>query len=205
MTEPSPYRQRLETRMADITERLVAAEGLSSVQARRVAQEADCSVGTLYNVFGGLDGLVIAVNTRTIDALGEALDAASRAAASSGLEQRLIALALAYRDFAFRQNNRWRALFDHRMESGKSVPDEYRMKQEALFTLVEGGLTDHIADAAERFTAARALFSAVHGILWLALDGKLGGLGPEETERQIRFIVSAVARGLLGAGRSRGR
>lgn len=202
MTEPLPYRQRLEARMTDIAERLVVAEGLTGVQARRVAQEADCSVGTLYNVFGGLDGLVIAVNARTIDALGEALDASSRAAADGNLEQRLTALALAYRDFAIRQKNRWRALFEHRMEAGKAVPDDYRKKQEALFTLVEGCLAEHMHSPADRVTAARALFSAVHGILWLALDNKLGGLGPEETERQVRFIVTAVARGILGASRA---
>jgi AcrR family transcriptional regulator len=91
------------------------------------------------------------------------------------------------------------------MEAGKAVPDEYRSKQQALFTLVEGCLAEQLSPPAERVTAARALFSAVHGILWLALDNKLGGLSPDETERQIRFIVSAVARGILGANRGRKR
>ena len=79
VTETQPYRQRLETRMIDIAERLIASEGLAAVQARRIAQEADCSVGTLYNVFGGLDGLIIAVNTRTLKALGEKLETAAAA------------------------------------------------------------------------------------------------------------------------------
>lgn len=197
MTETLPYRQRLQTRMIDIAERLITSDGLGAVQARRIAQEADCSVGTIYNVFGGLDGLIIAANTRTLKALGEALQAASRAAQHADLEQRLLALALSYRDFAFRQNNRWRALFDHRMEPGKPVPDDYLAEQAALFALVEACLHDHIVDPAERFSAARALFSSVHGILSLAHDDKLGAYGPEETERQVRFIVGVAARGVL--------
>lgn len=197
MTDSQIYRQRLEARMAEIAERLISAEGLQAVQARRVAQEADCSVGTLYNVFGGLDGLVVAANTRTLKALGEKLETAARGAGAGGtLEDRLMSLALAYRDFAYQQNRRWRALFDHRMEPGRAVPDSYIAEQAALLMLVERCIAGHIADPAERSSAARALFSGVHGIVWLALDNKLGSLGPEETERQVRFIVGAAARGL---------
>ena len=200
MTETQPYRQRLETRMVDIAERLLVTEGLGAVQARRVVQEADCSVGTLYNVFGGLDGLIIAANTRSLRVLGEKLETASRGGRpEAALEHRLMALALAYRDFAYQQNSRWRALFDHRMEAGKSVPDGYRAEQAALLRLIEQCIEGHIADPDARSSAARALFSGVHGIVWLALDDKLGSLGPEETERQIRFIVGAAARGLEAA------
>lgn len=198
VADTQPYRQRLELRMIEIAERLVASEGLAAVQARRVAHEADCSVGTLYNVFGGLDGLVIAANVRTLIALGDKLQTAERGARSGSLQERLVALAIAYRDFAIEQHKRWRALFDHRMEPGEPVPEAYVAEQAGLFRLVEECLTDHIADAGERFTAARALFSAVHGIVWLALDHKASplALGPEETERQIRFIVGGAARGL---------
>lgn len=202
MTDTQPYRARLETRMTDIAERLIAREGLAAVQARRIAQEADCSVGTLYNVFSGLDGLIIAANMRTLKALGDMLDTAVRSAGRGTLEDRLMALALTYRDFAFRQTSRWRALFDHRMEPGKPVPDTYRSEQAALFRLIEECLQGYIADPAERFSAARALFSGVHGIVWLVLDDKLGSLGPEEAERQVRFIVGAAARGLAATAKA---
>lgn len=186
--------------MVDIAERLIAAEGIGAVQARRVAQEADCSVGTLYNVFGGLDGLIISANTRTLRMLGETLEAAARAARAAQLEGQLLALAVAYCDFAFRQTTRWRALFEHRMASGQAVPASYRHEQEVLLGLVDNCLGAYIEEPAERAIAARALFSGVHGIVALALDNKLGMLGPEETERQIRFIVGAAARGVI-AGR----
>jgi AcrR family transcriptional regulator len=194
-----PYRQRLEARMIDIAERLIAAEGIAAAQARRIAQEADCSVGTLYNVFGGLDGLVIAVNMRTLAALGDNLQTAARGAEAASLEGRLLALALAYCDFAYRHTARWRALFEHRMEADKTVPEDYRAAQAGLFALIEGALPEVIAEAGERTSAARALFAAVHGIVALALDNKLGSQDSAETERQVRLIAGAVARGLAGA------
>ena len=199
MSENQPYRQRLEARMIDIAERLLASDGLDAVQARRVAQEADCSVGTLYNVFDGLDGLIIAANTRSLILLGDKLATAGRGAGRGALEDRLLALAMAYRDFALQQNQRWRALFEHRMAPGQQIPDSYRLEQSKLFMLVEECLTGQIADGAERSTAARALFSGVHGIVWLALDNKLGELGPDDSEGQLRFIVKAAARGVLAA------
>lgn len=200
MDAQQPYRQRLEARMIDIAERLVAAEGLGAVQARRVAQEADCSVGTLYNVFGGLDGLILAVNMRTLAALGAKLQTAARGAERGPIEDRLMALALAYRDFAADETSRWRALFEHRMEEGKTVPERYREDQAGLFALIETSLGAAIREPEARFTAARALFSAVHGIITMAHDNKLGGIDAAETERQLRFMVGAVARGLAAAG-----
>ncbi len=198
--EAQPYRQRLEARMTDIAERIIASEGLPAVQARRIAQEADCSVGTLYNVFGGLDGLIIAVNRRSLAALGAMLGTAARGAGTASARDRLLALALAYRDFAFGQKTRWRALFEHRMEQGVAVPATYRDEQSALFALIEQALTHAVPEPEERATAARALFAAVHGIITLALDNKLGAEDAEETERQIRFLVGTAARGMEAAG-----
>lgn len=197
--ETQPYRQRLMVRMTDIAERLVANEGLSAVQARRVAQEADCSVGTLYNIFGGLDGLIIAVNRRSLSALGQKLDTVARSGSGQGIPDRLLALALAYRDFAMDETQRWRAMFEHRMESGGSIPADYREEQDVLFGLVEQVIAHAIADTTHLKSAARALFSGVHGILALALDNKLGAQSADETERQIRFLVGAVSRGLAAS------
>jgi AcrR family transcriptional regulator len=192
-----PYRQRLEARMIDIAERLMEAEGLAAVQARRVTGEADCSVGTLYNVFGGLDGLILAVNSETLKRLGERLGAATRAAMSGSLEDRLLALAFAYRDFAVEQQTRWRALFEHRMAGGADVPEAYRAHQAQLFVLVEQVIADVIKEPAARASAARALFSAVHGIVALSLESRLGPYNAEETEQQLWFIVSNASRGLV--------
>ena len=69
------YRERLRTNTLLVARKIVAAEGLSALQARRVAQEAGCSVGTIYNLYDGLDDLIINVNAATLEDLGANLNA----------------------------------------------------------------------------------------------------------------------------------
>lgn len=192
----APPREKLKHRMLDVTQRLLEDEGLAAVQARRIAAETSCSVGTLYNVFkGGLDDLIIEANDRTLQRLGEML-AAMVAGSATSVETRLMAMALGYLRFAIEHQRAWRALFEHRMAEDQSVPDWYRDNQAALFAQVEGVLAELPISEADRRRTARALFSAVHGIVSLALDRKLGAFDPVETEAQVRLIVAAVTRGL---------
>jgi AcrR family transcriptional regulator len=203
---PSPptYRDEMRTKMLGIAKRVVADEGLGALQARRVADEAGCAVGTIYNVFKNLDNLIVETNSATLSDLGASLVAvAQRGANAKGpdaVADRLQALGLAYLDFAIEQNRSWRAVFDHHMAPGNPVPDWYRQKQAQLFALVEQVLGEVIVDAHDRSRAARALFSAVHGVVMLSLAGTLGPTDRAETEAQVRFIVQAVAEGVAHAG-----
>ena len=121
-----PYRTRVQVRLLRIAERILEDEGLEAVQARRLAKEADCSVGTVYNVFGGLDGLIVAANTQTLRAFGRAADVALRSTAGNDIESRLLALALTYFDFAVTHDRRWRAVFAHQLPETYNVPNELR-------------------------------------------------------------------------------
>jgi AcrR family transcriptional regulator len=199
MTQAS-YRTKMRDSMIVIASRIVTEEGLPAVQARRISQEAGCAVGTLYNVFGGLDFLIIEANAVTLAALGETLAKADGEAAAgpSSSADRLMALALAYLSFANGNSMAWRAVFEHHMTPGTDVPAWYRERQGGLFALIEAQLVKVIADPAERGSAARALFSAVHGIVAISLDHKLGDFDLTEAERQVRFIVKSVAGGLVG-------
>jgi AcrR family transcriptional regulator len=198
MTATVPYRSQMRDRMVAIGSRIITDEGLGALQARRVAQEAQCAVGTLYNVFGGLDYLIIEANALTLEALGAALLRADVEAGglAAGADARLRALALAYLHFATDHSHAWRALFEHHMASGNNVPAWYRERQGRLFAMVEEILHRTFDDPSDRVMNARALFAAVHGIVSIALDRKLGDFDLAQTERQVRFIAGSVARGL---------
>ncbi|HRD77494.1 MAG TPA: TetR-like C-terminal domain-containing protein [Hyphomicrobiaceae bacterium] len=192
--EDGGYRSRLKSRMVEIARGLLETEGLMAVQARRVTGMAECSVGTLYNVFNGLDGLIITVNTQTLKELGGALDAALAESRGQSIGERLMALAQSYLDFAEAHPKRWKAIFEHRFMSSKAAETmlgPYRADQNELFKLVEALLEGPMPNGMDRPNLARALFAAVHGIVMMALDEKLGNYNRDETLSRIRFIISA--------------
>lgn len=203
MSEPNPneptYRDRLRAKALAIATAIVEKDGLAALQARRVARDADCSVGTLYNVFGDMDGLVLALNQTTVRRLGDDLISSFETTEGQPVETRLTALALTYMQFAHESLPLWRAVFEHRLPDGADIPADYKADQARLLALIETIVAAGIADEALRRRAARALFAAIHGIVQLALDQKLADFDPEATEAEIRFVVSAVSNGLARA------
>lgn len=190
------YRERLKVTLLSSAEAVIASEGLAAVQARRIAQAAGCSVGTLYNIYGDIDGLVLAANARTLDDLGRVLSAAAQRAEGASLHDCLMALAHAYLDFATVNQRRWRAVFEHRLPEGRPQPPSYRDDRRRLLALIETQLAEKIPDETARAVAAHAMFASVHGIVLLSLDGKIEAFDPAQCERRIRFIVSSVLKGL---------
>lgn len=195
-----PKRQKLREKVLAISSRILAEEGLAALQARRVATEAGCSVGSIYNLYEDLDGLILAANETTLDLLSEPLSAAFEKAKSAPVVERLIGLALAYMQFALAHRVRWRAVFEHRLAPYKELPEHYAAKRAKLLALIERAIEPEISDQLSRHRAARALFGAVHGIITLALDNKLAPFDATEVEREITFIVIAAAKGLATSG-----
>jgi AcrR family transcriptional regulator len=195
-----PFRDRLRRELLAVAERIVETEGLEALQARRLALESKASVGTIYNVFGDLDGLILAANETTLDLLSTPLSEAARATEQRPLLDRLMALALAYQSFAYHHLPRWRAVFEYRLPANRELPPAYAAKRAQLLALIEKAIEGEVPENEARGHAARALFAAVHGIIALALDNKLAPFDPRSVEAEIRFIVTAAARG-LGATR----
>lgn len=193
MNDPG-FRERLKHKVLEVSREILKSQGLQGLQARRVAVDSGCSVGTIYNMYGSLDAVIITANAQTLAELRDSLMAVRGGATT--LAERLDALAMAYLAFAVDRNHEWRAIFEHRFAGKTVVPDWYRQSQTDLFVIVEEILGEAIRDPARCREAARALFAAVHGIVALALDEKLHDFDRADTERQIRFVLSAVAAGL---------
>ncbi|MEM7776480.1 MAG: TetR/AcrR family transcriptional regulator [Pseudomonadota bacterium] len=189
-------RSLLRRRALEVAREIMSAEGLGAVQARRIATGIGCSVGTLYNLYDGLDDLIVAVNAETLEQLGAAVVKACDTSDSQAIEPLLEIMALAYFEFARDHRQCWQAIFQHQLANGRVVPDWYRERQSALFALVEDILRSRIRDDDHRKMASRALFSAVHGVVSLSLDEKLGAYDEHLTRKQITFIVGSAVRGL---------
>jgi AcrR family transcriptional regulator len=203
-------KQILKMALIAAAERAVAARGFAGLNARNLAAEAGCAVGAIYNVVDDLDDLALAVNSRTHAALEEVLtavagvDPAKTAAGTEGAVGRIIHLAVAYLDFAAANTLRWRALFEHRLPEGKTMPDWYLGEQIRLFGYIEQPLRDLLPSMPpeQRAMLARTMFSATHGIVALGLEEKLGAISLEELRNQTTLIVSAIVMGLSAPGKT---
>ena len=197
---PSQKRQNLQEALISAATRTIAERGQQGVRARELASEVGCAVGAIYNVFPDIDALLQAVKARTLDALEadvvaelgpENLDTREEA------QERLLALARVYLEFANKNRRLWFSAFEHSSPETPSL-EAYMVRLDAILTNVESPLRPLLPNAPphQLRLLARALFASVHGVIALGLDRKLGPLSLQELHWQVRALVAATLRGL---------
>jgi AcrR family transcriptional regulator len=192
----SPPRSELKDLMTTAAEEILETEGLKGLQARAIAAKVGCAVGSLYNVFGDIDELILIANSRTLVHLGILLSEAKERAKTATPEDQLLALALGYLDFAARHTKRWKSVFEHVLAEEKAVPAWYREGQRPLLANIASVLPDWMTPEGKSLMA-QTLFSAAHGIVVLALDRKLvDEFDRGRTEKQLQLLVEGAARSL---------
>ena len=196
-------REALRETLIEVAEKAIASGGLAQLKARDLAREAGCALGAIYTVFPDLDALTLAVNARTLNRIDGAMRAGGRPDRvpmdAKRAIARLVELATAYLDFAIAQTGLWRALFEHRLPAGQTVPDDYLAQQMALFRHIVAPLEALQPGLSERarLMLARSLFSAVHGVVDLGLEEKLTAVPLPELRRLVVLLATAMGRGLL--------
>ncbi|MDG1406554.1 MAG: TetR/AcrR family transcriptional regulator [Octadecabacter sp.] len=192
---------KVEARRAVLRDTLIAhaetrikADGLKNLRTRDLAKDAGCALGAIYNVFGDLNDLVLAVNARTFHRLGAAV-AETLAQAPQNATQQLIVMSHAYHRFAAENFNAWRALFDIERPAGEAAPDWYLAEIGQLFAYIDAPLSVLFPDydAQKRALLTKALFSSVHGIVLLGLDEASAGVPAAQLDEIISLIFSYLA------------
>ncbi|WP_176593738.1 TetR/AcrR family transcriptional regulator [Sphingobium sp. EM0848] len=177
--------------------RHMAEVGFAHFSSREVAKRIGYSVGTLYNVFGSYDRLVVAINTRTFDLWAAFLEARL----DDNPKDRIAALVEGYFAFARDNLNIWMAIYDHRLPLGVPMPEDYAQQRAGLTEVVvrevAAVLPPHAASIAPRL--ARSLVATVHGHCTFALNGSFALLG--ETD-PLEMAVARVRESLIAAGAS---
>ena|ERR1700736_3419248 len=197
MSKALERRAKLRQALIEAAERAITARGLTGVKSRELAQEIGCANGAVYNLVENLDDLILLVGSRTLARLDAALTAAERdgeVAPAAMLER----IAVAYCEFAAENLELWRALFEHRMEVGREIPDWAVSEQMALFGHIYRPLAALFPTRApeQLSVTARSLFSAVHGIVALGLEQKLIAVPIEALRSEVATIVRAMVVGL---------
>ncbi|WAX97583.1 TetR/AcrR family transcriptional regulator [Aminobacter sp. NyZ550] len=195
-------RNETKERVLGIAERLLNEGGAAKLQARTIASEAGIAVGSIYNLFGDLTGILRAVNTRLLERLdtvgNQVLGDLERQGVTDPVRL-LLALAGIYQRFVVENPGSWQSLLATGLAGEPS--DETRAYEERLsssFLLIADILEKSglITDPRLRGTAAHALWSSVHGIVTVgyatdAIEGRRG-----DVSEQITLLVTTFVAGL---------
>ena len=186
----------LREAILDAMEQRIAASGLSGLSMRGIAEAVGCSLGMIYKVGVDHDELVLMVNARTLDAIDDVLENAVAAAGTP--RSAMCDMALAYVNYAQKNMPRWDALFSHRMADGRPVPEWYARKRDAMFQGLAVVVAPAVggADNQQMDEFSRMLFAAVHGVVTLGLQQKIGRVSPAMLVRQVRKLVDVMAAGM---------
>ncbi len=173
-------REQLVELMLDAGYRHLAEVGFARFSAREVAKRVGYSVGTLYNVFGSIDRLMVMINGRTFALWADELE--SRLAA--GGSDRIASLVRAYFDFARRNANLWMAIYDHRLPEGAALAPDQLEPRTRLVHIVAREVAAALPPErqGEALQLARSLIATVHGHCSFDLNGSFALMGETDPE-----------------------
>ncbi len=168
-------RVELEALFVDEGRRQLAEAGLARFSARDVAKRVGYSIGTLYNVFGSYDGLMLAINARTLTLWADYL----KARLAEAGDDRIASLVRAYFEFAARNPKTWIAIYEHHMADGAAAPDWYQTVAAELVGVVAAEIAAALPGktAAEVHSLTGSLIATVHGHCVFALYNTFAFLG----------------------------
>lgn len=172
-------RTELEALILDTGHALLAEVGYAQFSAREVAKRIGYSVGTVMNVFGSSDGLMLAINSRSFPIWADWLR--DRLADNQGAA-RIEALVTGYFDFAVQNRHLWSAIYQHVVPQGHAMPENLMQQRACLMQLVVEEIVHFLPHAPlhETEVLARSLVALVHGHCSFALGGSFALMGIED-------------------------
>lgn len=155
--------------------RQISEVGFARFSAREVAKRIGYSIGTLYNVFGSYDQLILAINGRTLDLWLDYLESRLHGVT----ENRLRVAIDAYFEFAVVHRHAWTALYDFRLADDEPMPEYYQRKVTDITEVVVREIAAALpAEHAGKAPAlARSLLATVHGHCFFTLNGTFRVMG----------------------------
>lgn len=192
-------REELEKLVLDSAYSLLSRKGREALTARNVAAKAGYVPGTIYNLFGSMEGLILHINARTLDSLYIVLSDISprgKKSVSAGLAD----MAASYRDFVDKNKNAWLLMFDSSLPEERSQMTWYQEKIDRLFLLLEDIIAPAFPGnkARERQIAARVFWSSFHGLCYLNEKGQFHTVGRNMSVAEMTdFMIGKFMAGIM--------
>lgn len=199
MARPRVHDELLKQRLLDAASVRISREGASSLSLRSVAGEAGTTTAAVYSLFGDKQALVAAVVGEGFRRFAEALDAVPR---TENPRADLLALGVAYRQYAIAQPHFYLAMFDRpQVVSGRYGADNDACGEGAgheegaaaptFEVLVDAAARAMGSEAGEARSVATYLWALAHGLVSLELNGLLAGSAAEREEAYIVTLQMA--------------
>jgi|TARA_R110002124_G_scaffold30599_4_gene104959 AcrR family transcriptional regulator len=188
-------REELKEMSVISARKIIAAQGLSNLNMRRIAGDIGYTVGTLYNVFEDMDDLMMHINAATLDSLYEALEK-DVPQTEKNAARALKKIAKTYIRFATENFNLWNVLTNYEQMTEEDRPDWYMEKTAQLFRMVEAHLAPVCKTAAKAERSAKILWASVHGICVLGLNGRLDITGADPVQSLTDTLIENYMKGL---------
>ena len=201
MSKVTERKAKLHADLLMRAQNLIAERGVDQLRARDLAQDVGCSVGAIYNVVKDIDSLVLQVSGETLFQIDNVMAESQKRSHGKSATVALVDLSDTYFDFVVENTNLWRALFEHALPANIELPDWIVERQVALLSHIKEPLASLMPNASdeELLSTARLLFSAVHGVVNLAVDQRTTGLPLGEVKDRLEFLVGMFVAGVQRA------
>lgn len=152
---------------------IVAKDGIAGLSGRKVTARMGYTIGTLYQLFDGMDDLVERMNAET---LSELYEYCAKGAEGDQVSEKLKAFGMLFVEFVRLHPNEWDAVMSYQYRDGHTSSEEYNHEIYRLFGLLKAA-TGHFYTEEERDK-----HSADMAVLWASLTGIFG---VASSERQL--------------------
>ncbi len=173
--------------------RTIQADGVEQVTLRSVGERLGVSRTALYRHFSGKQALLAAVGREGFRMLRLALLEAweRNGRGSAGFE----AMGIAYVHFAVGHSSHYRVMFGRFLESC-ARDEELAQEGAAAFQVLVDALVEQqqagVVRPDDPLLLARMIWSLVHGIAMLAIDGQFRVMGDEHGEALNRYAADRI-------------
>lgn len=185
-------RSDLPELVLDAAERAAVKEGLRGVAMRRIAHDVGVVPGSIYNVVGDIDDIIVRLKARILRRLRERMQAAVDPQAD--VSANALALTDAYLDFVWSNACLWTVIIEHSFSDELPMPEWYGEELLRTLGVVDGAIASLIPDAKERELAVVTLWSALHGLASLSVSGKFTSYTEDDRRDMARRLVARFLR-----------
>jgi AcrR family transcriptional regulator len=184
----APRNKTSQDSILKIATTLAETDGLRGVGVRAIATQLGISPGTIYNVVGDIDDVILLVNAQTLRGLQTALQAEIQARRDAMAN--VFAVADAYVDFVLGNARSWSMIIEHSLASDKVLPNWYQDELDKTINLVDRVLKPVVSDKKERRRSVATLWASLQGLASLAASGKLSMVEQDDPHELVRLLIS---------------